>query len=297
MSNAEQMILMSPDPKPIFRFAPSPNGYLHLGHAYSAILCHDLARSAGGQFLLRMEDIDITRCKPEFETAILEDMDWLQLIHDGPVLRQSDRFDAYRDDLTRLTEQGLVYPASMTRGEIRDFVARFEAAGQTWPRDPDGAPHYPGQERQQPGEGSDGAAVAFRLDTDRATDNVGQLNWRETGAGPDGQSGVIEADPTIWGDAVLARKDVPTSYHLAVVADDAAQGITHVVRGIDLFWSTSFHRLLQELLGLPTPVYNHHRLVLDEAGRKLSKSDQDTGLRELRAAGWTAPDVRRHLGL
>lgn len=285
-------------PTPVFRFAPSPNGLLHLGHAYSALLDHALARGLGGRFLLRLEDIDTTRCRPEFEAAIMADLAWLGIGWDEEPRRQSQHFAAYGAALERLKAMGLVYPSFLGRGEIRARVAALESDGRSWPRDPDGAPHYPGDERDL--DAATRAAriagephVVWRLDTRRALARVGALAWRETGAGPAGETGRIAADPAAWGDPVLARWEVPTSYHLSVVVDDAVQGVTHVVRGRDLFHATSLHRLLQVLLGLPEPVHHHHRLVSDAAGRKLAKSAADTALAELRAAGATADDVRR----
>ena len=285
--------------QPVFRFAPSPNGYLHLGHAYSAILCHDMARSVGGRFLLRLEDIDIGRCRPHFEDAIYEDLAWLGLAWDGPVMRQSERFDAYKAALQSLQDQDLLYAARLTRAEIARHVADYETSGAVWPRDPDGAPYYPGRDSDNDAaeDASADQPAALRLRMDRAIAAAGALAWTETGAGPAGETGRIRADPSIWGDAVIARKDVPTSYHLAVVVDDAAQGITHIVRGADLFWSTAIHRLLQDRLGLMAPVYHHHHLILDEFGRKLAKSNADTGLRELRAAGHIPADIRGMVGL
>lgn len=286
-------------PPPVFRFAPSPNGYLHLGHALSALLNFDMARAAGGRFLLRIEDIDATRCRPAFETAIYEDLAWLGLAWEQPVRRQSEHFAAYRDALDRLTAMGLVYPSFESRAEIARMVA---ALGEAAPCDPDGAPVYPGiacalsaEERGR--RLAAGDPYALRLDMAGALAKAGPLQWQEHGAGPHGETGTVEARPQAWGDVVIARKEVPTSYHLAVVVDDAAQGITHVVRGQDLFWSTSVHRLLQRLLGLPAPVYHHHRLILDGDGRKLSKSTAATALRDLRAQGATPADIRRLIGL
>lgn len=286
-------------PIPVFRFAPSPNGLLHLGHALSAIVDFDMARAAGGRFLLRIEDIDLVRCKPEFERQIYEDLAWLGLEWEEPVRRQSAHFDDYRAALDVLTDAGLVYPAFGTRGQTRAAVMDARASGKPWPSDPDGAPFYAGDERDLGAEArqrliESGAPFAWRLDMQRALAHVGRaIVWEETGAGPDGETGAIAADPARWGDVVLARKDVPTGYHLAVTVDDALQGITNVVRGRDLFHATSVHRLLQELLGLPAPLYHHHRLVLGEDGRKLSKSRGDTALAALRTAGVTAADVRR----
>ncbi len=284
---------------PIFRFAPSPNGYLHLGHAYSACLNFDLARQAGGRFLLRIEDIDATRCRPEFEAAILEDLAWLGLEWEQPVRRQSEHFDAYRAALERLERMDLLYPSFESRGEIARMVAERDG---DWPRDPDGMPLYPGQARHlRPHERARritiGDPYTLRLDTAAALARAGPLTWTEAGSGPGGESGVIAADPAAWGDVILARKDMPTSYHLSVVVDDAVQGVTHVVRGRDLFAATSLHRLLQALLGLPAPEYRHHRLVLDCDGRKLAKSTGATALRALRAHGAHPADIRRMIGL
>jgi len=288
-------------PPPVFRFAPSPNGYLHLGHAYSALLNADLAAAAGGRLLLRIEDIDTTRCRPEFETAIYDDLHWLGLVWETPVRRQSEQVDAYRAALDRLAALGLIYPSFESRAEIARDVAAREAAG-GWPRDPDGAPLYPGTARHLPREERErlmasGAPYALRLDMAAAMARTGELAWDETGAGPAGETGRVAARPDAWGDVILARKDAPASYHLAVVVDDAAQGVTDVVRGQDLFWSTSVHRLLQRLLALPAPRYRHHPLLHDAAGRKLSKSTRATGLRELRAAGMTPAGIRRRVGL
>jgi glutamyl-Q tRNA(Asp) synthetase len=288
--------------RPVYRFAPSPNGYLHLGHAYSALLNADLARATGGRLLLRIEDIDVSRCRPEFETAIFEDLVWLGVAWEQPVRRQSEHFDAYADALSRLESMGLIYPSFVSRGEIARRVAATEVERGAWPRDPDGAPLYPGHAGELgPGERerriASGEPYALRLDMQAAMARVGRLSWQEAGAGPEGETGVVTADPAAWGDVLLARKDVPTSYHLAVVVDDALQGVTDVVRGQDLFWSTSVHRLLQSLLGLPPPRYRHHPLVLDADGRKLSKSTQATALRTLRAAGLDAAAIRARVGL
>jgi glutamyl-Q tRNA(Asp) synthetase len=296
MTNAESSM------PPVFRFAPSPNGHLHLGHAYSALLNFDLARHTGGRFLLRIEDIDPSRCKPEFEAAIHEDLGWLGLSWETPVRRQSQHFIDYRRAIERLVGLGLVYPSFESRAAFASRVAQQETAGTPWPRDPDGAPRYPGvatslapDQRARPVESA--APPALRLDMAAARARAGDLGWIEQGEGPGGETGAVEARPDAWGDVVLARRQTPTSYHLSVVIDDALQGVTEVVRGQDLFWSTSLHRLLQALLGLPQPVYRHHRLILDSAGRKLSKSTAATGLRELRAAGAAPADIRRVVGL
>jgi glutamyl-Q tRNA(Asp) synthetase len=286
---------------PVFRFAPSPNGYLHLGHAYSALLNFDLARRAGGRLLLRIEDIDPARCRPEYEQAIDEDLAWLGLRWEAPVRRQSEHLADYRRALEMLSAQGLVYPSFESRAEIARLVARREADG-PWPRDPDGAPLYPGAAKQLSSEErtrlmASGAPYALRLDMNAATARAGNLVWTEQGEGPDGETGHVPARPQAWGDVILARKETPTSYHLSVVVDDALQGVTEVVRGQDLFHATSVHRLLQRLLGMGEPAYRHHRLIRDAAGHKLAKSTASTGLRELRAAGMVPSDIRRLVGL
>ena len=283
--------------KPIFRFAPSPNGYLHLGHALSALRNFDMARAAGGRFLLRMEDIDATRCRPEFEAAILEDLAWLGIQWEQPVRRQSEHFGEYRAALGKLAAMRLTFPSFESRAEIAHMVGDRDVR-ERWPRDPDGVPLYPGAARQmkepdRQARISRGDPYAIRLDMEKATEWTGPLRWSETGTGPSGESGDIAAEPAAWGDVIVGRKETPTSYHLSVVIDDALQGVTHVVRGQDLFWSTSVHRVLQALLDLPAPSYHHHRLILDADGKKLSKSTQATGLRELRGQGLTPADIRR----
>ncbi|HWG81086.1 MAG TPA: tRNA glutamyl-Q(34) synthetase GluQRS [Xanthobacteraceae bacterium] len=285
----------------ILRFAPSPNGHLHLGHAYSALLNFDMARALGGRLLLRIEDIDTQRCRPEFEAAIHEDLRWLGMAWDEPVRRQSEHFADYADAVAKLEARGVLYPSFESRSEIAALVAERDSQGR-WPRDPDGVPLYPGRARAMPAAERErrrraGEPFAVRLAMDAAVAQAGVLTWRETGSGPQGQSGSVTATPQRWGDVVLARKELPTSYHLAVVMDDALQGVTDVVRGQDLFWATGVHRLLQTLLGLPEPTYHHHRLVLDAEGRKLSKATQATSLRELRASGLSAADIRRMVGL
>jgi glutamyl-Q tRNA(Asp) synthetase len=287
---------MSP---PVFRFAPSPNGYLHLGHANSALLNFDFARQSGGRFLLRIEDIDPTRCRPEFEAAIYQDLAWLGIAWEQPVRRQSEHLSDYREAVETLMSQGLVYPAFESRAEIARLVTQREAVA-PWPRDPDGAPLYPGVAKSLAANErarllQSGAPCALRLDMAAAL--TGGLGWIERGEGPNGETGTIAARPEAWGDVILARRETPTSYHLSVVIDDALQGVTEVVRGEDLFWSTSVHRLLQQLLGLSQPAYRHHRLILDGDGRKLSKSTMATGLRELRAGGSVPADIRRLVGL
>jgi glutamyl-Q tRNA(Asp) synthetase len=286
---------------PVFRFAPSPNGYLHLGHAYSALLNFDLARRAGGRLLLRIEDIDATRCKPEFEAAIYRDLAWLGIAWETPVRRQSEHLADYRATIEKFSAEGLVYPGFESRAEIATLVAQREAKA-PWPRDPDGASLYPGVAKSLSPDARarllrSGVPYALRLDMAAACARIGDLGWVEHGEGPDGETGEVAARPQAWGDVILARKETPTSYHLSVVIDDALQGVTDVVRGRDLFWSTSVHRLLQQLLGLPQPSDRHHRLVLGGDGRKLSKSTAATALRELRAAGATPADIRRMVDL
>ncbi len=284
----------------ILRFAPSPNGHLHLGHAYSALLNADMARERGGRLLLRIEDIDTQRCRPEYEAAIYQDLRWLGIAWEEPVRRQSGHFADYADAIAKLEARDLLYPSFESRGEIAALVAERDRQGR-WPRDPDGVPLYPGRARKMPAaeraRRRAGEPFALRLAMDAALAQAGVLTWRETGSGPQGQSGLVTATPQRWGDVVLARKELPTSYHLAVVIDDALQGVTDVVRGQDLFWATAVHRLLQTLLGLPEPAYHHHHLILDADGRKLSKATQATSLRELRAAGASAADIRRMVGL
>jgi glutamyl-Q tRNA(Asp) synthetase len=286
---------------PVFRFAPSPNGYLHLGHALSALLNADRARGLSGRLLLRIEDIDATRCRPEYEAAIHEDLGWLGLSFEQPVRRQSEHYDDYRAALAKLEAQGLLYPSFESRAEIARLVAEREVQG-LWPRDPDGVPLYPGAAKTMPAPErarrlQTGEPYALRLDMAAALARAGPLTWSEAGVGPAGKTGSIAADPAAWGDVILARKEVPTSYHLAVVVDDAAQGVTDVVRGCDLFHSTDVHRLLQALLGLPQPRYYHHRLVLGADGRKLSKSTLAMALREIRARGVSPAEIRARVGL
>jgi glutamyl-Q tRNA(Asp) synthetase len=237
----------------------------------------------------------------EFEAAIYEDLAWLGIAWETPVRRQSEHLADYQAAAEKLAVQDLIYPSFESRAEITRLVAECEAAG-PWPRDPDGAPLYPGAAKLLPPDErarliGQGAPYALRLDMAAACARTENLVWTERGEGPAGEHGTVMAEPEAWGDVILARKETPTSYHLSVVIDDALQGVTDVVRGQDLFWSTSVHRLLQELLGVSAPTYRHHRLVLDAAGHKLSKSSKATGLRELRAAGATPADIRRLVGL
>ena len=279
---------------PIMRFAPSPNGYLHLGHALSACLNQDMAARLGGRFLLRIEDIDRTRWRPDYEQSIEEDLRWLGLDWERPVRRQSEHMAIYRQALDQLKSQDLLYPCFCTRGEI------LRCLGADALRDPDGAPVYPGLCRHLPADKAwqraDREPHQLRLNLQVAIKHVAApLFWSEMGQ--DGGVEIIETQPHAWGDVVLGRKDIGTSYHMAVVVDDALQGVTHVIRGRDLFFATSIHRLLQNLLALPAPIYHHHRLIHDDEGQKLSKSAGAQSLRELRLKGWSAQDVRRRIGL
>jgi glutamyl-Q tRNA(Asp) synthetase len=278
--------------RPVFRFAPSPNGFLHLGHAYSALLNDAMAKAADGRFLLRIEDIDLARCKPQYERAILDDLAWLGLVFGEPPRRQSDHGADYASALDLLAARALVYPCFCTRAE----VARASGGA----RDPDGAPRYPGTCRLMSAGAraarlARGESPAMRLDMARALAAAPvDLDWREYGEGT--LATRMSAEPSAWGDFVLKRKGMPASYHLAVVVDDGLQGITDVVRGADLQPSTSAHRLLQELLGIAAPRYRHHRLVRDSAGGKMSKSALSTPLRHLRRDGLAAADIRAALG-
>lgn len=260
----------------VFRFAPSPNGALHLGHAYSALLNQAIASKLDGRFLVRVEDIDTARCTPVLEAAMLDELAWLGISWETPVMRQSERFCVYQAALETLRQKGLIYPAFMTRGETKQVVKRDP----DWKRDPDGAPHYPGEERawsapKQQAEMNTGVPYAWRLNMAKALSECPV-------------DGAAQ-----WGDVVLGRKETPTSYHMSVVVDDAAQGITHVVRGCDLEASTAVHKLLQKLLDLPTPHYFHHRLIVDDQGERLSKSAKSTALRALREEGKSVADILR----
>lgn len=288
--------------RPVFRFAPSPNGQLHLGHAYSALLNARMAQTSEGRFLLRMEDIDTARCTPQLEQGIYDDLHWLGLEWEQPVRRQSEHFNEYSNALTKLADKGLVYPAFLSRTAVREQIGEAHTKGEEWPSDPDGTPLYPQGERNlseqdQMERIASGALYAWRLNMEKALAAIGEpLFWNESGKGPAGETGHLIADPAQWGDVVIARKDTPTSYHLSVVVDDALQGITHIVRGRDLFHATSVHRLLQRLLDLPEPLYHHHDLVLGDDGLKLSKSRKDTALASLREQGFTPDDIRAKLG-
>jgi glutamyl-Q tRNA(Asp) synthetase len=275
------------------RFAPSPTGYLHLGHAFAALT----AATSGTRLLVRMEDIDTTRCRPDYERAIVEDLSWLGLQWEEPVLRQSERMTAYAAALDVLKTQGLLYPCFCSRADIAKEIAGAVEA----PHGPDG-PRYPGSCRhlsnaERADKIATGAPYAWRLDAAKAAGLVGPLTFSEHGAGPNGETGRIRVDPTLFGDVVLARKETPSAYHLAVVVDDAYQGVDFVTRGNDLFASAHIQRVLQALLGLPEPAYAHHRLILDDQGRKFSKRDHAVTLRALREAGLRPADIFRKIAV
>jgi glutamyl-Q tRNA(Asp) synthetase len=278
----------------VTRFAPSPTGRLHRGHAFSALTAFDAARAAGGRFLLRIEDIDRTRCRPEYEAALLEDLAWLGLAWETPVRRQSDHMADYRAALQGLAGRGLVYRCYRTRREI---AAAIESAPHGAMEAGRGGPLPPAEEAEREAAG---APYAWRLSlaaAEMALGGFAGLAFEEEGSGPDGEKGRIRARPELGGDVVLARKDVGVAYHLAVVVDDALQGITHVIRGQDLFEAAHVQRLLQALLGLPTPVYRHHPLLLGPDGRRLAKRDLAETLAEIRARGVAPQDLRTELGL
>ena len=279
----------------VFRFAPSPNGLLHLGHAFSALFNRKLARACGGTLLLRIEDIDPVRSRRIYEAALIEDLDWLGLIWSGTPRRQSEHMADYLGALEGLARRGLVYRCFCSRGDI----AKNCGGGQDWPRDPDGAFHYPGTCReltaaQQRTRIEAGARASWRLDMAKAmSESGGPLSYREFHEGDAAR--IVRADPSTWGDALIGRRDAPASYHLACVLDDHAQGVTDVVRGADIEPATGLHRLLQALFGLGAPSYHHHRLVLDDEGRKLSKSKTSPSLRDLRREGFSAANIRAEL--
>lgn len=272
---------------PVLRFAPSPNGYLHLGHALSALECHRWADALGGRFLLRIEDTDLSRARPQYVEAILDDLAWLGLTWAEPVRVQSEHLDAYETALRTLYDQGLAYPAPASRTQIGRALDGLKTEGIAWHSDPDGSPHYPFGERDR-AERPDAMPddLPIRLDMAAALEKLGLSKVSEKRlASPTSAPVTTMADPSLWGDILLRGRDRPATYHLAVVVDDADQGVTHVVRGFDLEPSTSVQRLLQELLGLPAPIYHHHRLVLGEDGRKLSKSEGAKSLRSLKRSG------------
>ena len=281
--------------RPVFRFAPSPNGRLHLGHAFSALMNERLAKRLGGRLLLRIEDIDVARCRPEFEQGIHDDLAWLGIRFDAAIRRQSEHFDDYRAALGRLQAKALIYPCFCSRGQIRARLAAGSGTG----CDPDGVPLYPGTCRTlEAGLVVDrlarGEPHTWRLDMAAALradpGPYGYCTFDEAGAYQ------VAAEPARWGDAVIARRDVPTSYHLSVVYDDAEEKVTHLVRGRDLEAATDLHVLLQRLLGLPVPRYRHHPLLLDPAGEKLAKSRGSQSLADLRASGVTPGAIRARLG-
>ncbi len=274
------------------RFAPSPTGYLHRGHAFSALTAFDAARAAGGRFVLRIEDIDATRARAEYEAAILDDLAWLDLDWETPVRRQSEHLADYHAAVDRLRERGLAYRCFRTRRELDIGRAPHEPAAPFA-----GAPLPAAEEAARLDRGE---PFAWRLSLEAARAALGgfeNLAFVEEGAGPGGETGRIAARPELAGDIVLARKDVGVAYHLAVVLDDALQGITHVIRGQDLFEAAHIQRLLQALLGLPTPTYRHHRLLTGRDGRRYAKRDRAQTLRELRAAGITPAQLRAEIGL
>ena len=286
---------LSAEPQRVYRFAPSPTGWLHLGHAYSAILNHDLARATGGRLLLRIEDTDVSRVREAFVEGIFTDMAWLGLEFEQPARRQTEHFADYARAADRLRGMGLIYPCYASRTEIE------RAAGSDAVLDPDGQPIYPGIFRDAVAArlaeyAARGEPAACRIDMAKALRHLDErkvlpLSYRS--ARPDGTIEQIVARPERWGDAVVVRKGTPTSYHLSVVVDDALQGVTHVVRGQDLYAATHLHRLLQHLLGLAAPQYRHHPLILDEGGAKLAKSRLSKPLRQLRAEGASPDDIRR----
>jgi glutamyl-Q tRNA(Asp) synthetase len=289
-------LALTDDTRPVFRFAPSPNGYLHIGHAYSALRNVEMARRMDGRFLLRIEDIDLERCRPEYEQAIYDDLAWLGLTWEEPVLRQSEHFSTYAKAVEYLQARGLLYPCFCSRLDI----SRAVADRRDWPHDPDGGPLYPGtclalSEDERARRLAAGEPAALRIHMAQAMVQISQpLRWCEFGEGKDARD--VQAEPALWGDFVLARKDIPTTYHISVVVDDARQGVTDIVRGQDLFDATSLHRLLQDLFKLPVPRYHHHDLLRDPTGQKLSKSTRAKSLRALREEGVTAQDVRKRLG-
>lgn len=292
------------------RFAPSPTGHLHRGHAFSALTAHRAAREAGGRFLLRIEDIDTGRCRPEYEAAILEDLAWLGLDWDGPVRRQSDYLDDYALALDILIRQGLVYRCFKTRREVMDDIGR---APQVSGRGPTGGEDAGGETdealayRGGPLDAAEedarlrrGEPYAWRLSLEAAHELMGPawgaLAFVEEGRGPEGEHGLVRAEPERSGDVILARKDLGVAYHLAVVLDDAVQEVTHVIRGQDLFAATHIQCVIQALFGLPAPIYRHHRLILRADGMKFAKRDTQETLVGLRQAGMTSQELRNDLG-
>jgi len=285
--------------KPVFRFAPSPNGHLHLGHAYSALLNQKMAREVDGKLLLRIEDIDTQRCTAKLEAQMLRDLEWIGFEWDETPRRQSEHFEEYAQVLDKLAKLNLVYPSSLSRGEIKKLVQAKKDSGEDWPTDPDGSPLYPGKERDYDNTErlnliSSVKDYALRLNIKSARNRVPTgLSWTELN---NAQDEITNADPTIWGDIIIGRKGLPVSYFLCCTYDDGIQDISHVVRGKDLYHSTSIHVLLLEILGYQKPLFYHHDLILDDHGEKLSKSLKHTSLKELKASGVTANDIREKLG-
>jgi glutamyl-Q tRNA(Asp) synthetase len=279
--------------EPIFRFAPSPNGHLHLGHAYSALIGLKMARELNGKMLLRIEDIDTTRCTPELETQMLKDLEWIGFEWDETPRRQSQHFNEYARYLDRLKDKGLLFPSVLSRSAIKTILRANRSNGIDWPLDPDGTPHYPGDEHLldecvQQKTIESGEAYSLRFDIEKVVMSY-DLSWQEY------SHGEVLAKPLEWGKPILARKELPASYHLCCVVDDALQGVTHVVRGKDLYHATSLHRLLQEILDLPQVIYHHHELIVDKDGNKLSKSTQATSLLQLRNSGLKPSDILESL--
>jgi glutamyl-Q tRNA(Asp) synthetase len=277
--------------RPVYRFAPTPNGRLHLGHAYSALMNARAVQRFGGHFLLRMEDLDASRCKPEYEAAILDDLAWLGMSFESPIRRQSEHAADYAEAYAELHARGVLYPCSCAKSEI-ETAWRTSGLG----RDPDGAPLYPGICRQRARPAPSGQAPTLRLDMAAALALAPpDLAWQEFGEGDEERP--VSADAGIWGDVALKRRGALATYHVAVVVDDALQGVTDVMRGRDLFAATGLHRLLQSLLGIAPPRYRHHRLVLNSSGEKMSKSASSTPLHRLREQGASPQQVRASLGL
>lgn len=284
---------MTTKTQPVLRFAPSPNGHLHLGHAFSALFTNKIAQQLGGTTLLRIEDIDQARCTPELLAQMLEDLAWIGFEYNGAPEKQSDHFERYRAAAETLQQRKLIYPCFCSRKEIRE-----NATGQS---DPDGAPIYPGTCRHLSADEiatrlAKGMPHSWRLDMEKALAETGRLTWAEMQTDLS-RSHQVDAEPKAWGDVILVRKDTPTSYHLSVVLDDAAQHITHVTRGTDLYFATAIHRVLQALLDLPAPFYLHHELVRDAASDKLSKSKKAQSLKDMGQMGWSAQQVRAAINM
>ena len=299
--------------RPIFRFAPSPNGLLHLGHAYSALYNQKICKTNNGIMLLRMEDTDLARCSRHFEEAIVEDLTWIGFEWHGDIRRQSDQLSTYSNILENLTAEGLVYPAFMSRNQIRHHITAYtQMTGKSWLTDPDGAAHYPTHERHLDEDRRKQMRIeqpnhAWRLNIDEAQNwfkrqhsrplTWGEMIYDQKITSSERAIDDILCEPQQWGDVVLGRKEIPASYHLASVIDDDIQNISHVVRGKDIFHATSIHRLLQEILDINAPIYCHHDLILDEDGKKYSKRHADTSLRALRQAGLQRDDIYKMIKL